>query len=200
MSASAIARTARLGRRTATALAAFAIACLATNAGLAQDVSLDSPPGPPGPPSNLLMHIDGVKVEPPIKTPIGADFFPLMNFSFSTDPDTDKSDAQVPAGQRFGQVRFTMAISSPAIPLWQLAARRAEVPKVTLAVLDPANGKTRYRVDFEGVTVQSVSMQTLGRRDAAIGEFSYQRIRLRYGDGENAPTASWDKTKNAPWK
>jgi len=199
MSASAIAPTARLGRRTAAALAAFAIACLATNAGLAQDAPLEMPPAAPGPPATLLMHIDGVKVVPVVKTPIGADFFPLVNFSFSTDPDTDKSDAQVPAGQRFGQVRFTMPISPPAVSLWQLAAKRADVPKVTLAVLDPS-GATRYRVDFEGVTVQSVSMQTLGRRDAAIGEFSYQRIRLRYGDGENAPTASWDKTKNAPWK
>jgi type VI secretion system (T6SS) effector Hcp len=198
MSASAIAPTARLGRRTPATLAAFAAACLLSHAALAQEPPLDAPPGPPGPPSTLLMHIDGVKVD--AKTPIGTDFFPLMNFSFSTDPDTDKSDAQVPPGQRFGQVRFTMAISPPAVPLWQLAARRADVPKVTLAVLDPASGKTRYRVDFEGVTVQSVSMQTLGRRDAAVGEFSYQRIRLRYGDGENALTASWDKTKNAPWK
>ena len=193
MSASAIAPTSRLGRRTLAVLAAFAVACLLSHAALAQEA-----PGPPGPPSTLLMHIDGVKVD--VKTPIGTDFFPLVNFSFSTDPDTDKSDAQVPPGERFGQVRFTMPISAPTVPLWQLAAKRAEVPKVTLAVLDPANGKTRYRVDFEGVTVQSVSMQTLGRRDAAIGEFSYQRIRFRYGDGENAPTASWDKTKNAPWK
>jgi hypothetical protein len=198
MSAPAIAPTARLGRRTPAVLAAFAAACLVSHAAPAQEAP--GPPGPPGPPSMLLMHIDGVKVEPVVKTPIGPDFFPLLNFSFSTDPDTDKSDAQVPAAQRFGNVRFTIPISAPAVSLWQLAARRADVPKVTLAVLDPATGVTRYRVDFEGVTVQSVSMQTLGRRDAAIGEFSYQRMRMRFGDGENAPSASWDKTKNAPWK
>ncbi|HXK22141.1 MAG TPA: hypothetical protein VMS55_05630 [Myxococcota bacterium] len=196
MSASAIAPTARLGRRTGAALAAFAIACLATNAGLAQE----APPGPPGPPTTLLMHVDGQKVQPAFKTPLGADFFPLVNFSLSTDPDTDKSDLQVPPEQRFGNVRFTLPISPPALMLFQLAARRAEVPKVTLAAVDSATGATQYRLDFEGVTVQSLSMQTLGRRDAAIGEFSYQRVRIRYGDGENAPTASWDKTKNAPWK
>jgi hypothetical protein len=199
MSASAIASTARLGRRTGAALAAFATVCLFASAVLAQDAPL-GPPGPPGPPSTLVMHVEGMKVEPGVKTPLGPDFFPLVNFSLSTDPDTDKSDAQVPPEQRFGNVRFTLQMNPAAIPLWQLAARRAEVPKVSLAALDPGTGATRYRLDFEGVTIQSVSMQTLGRRDAATGEFSYQRMRIRYGDGENAPTASWDKGKNAPWK
>ena len=197
MSASAIAPTARRARRTAAALAAFATSCLATHAALAQD----APSAPPQSPSSaLLMRIDGVKGETGLKTPLGSDFFSLMNFSLSTDPDTDKSDVQVPPKERFGNVRFTMNITGPAISLFQLAAHRADVQKASLAAVDPGTGATRFRVDFEGVTMQSVSMQTLGRRDAAIGEFSYQRVRIRYGDGPDAVTASWDKTKNAPWK
>ncbi|HVN37741.1 MAG TPA: hypothetical protein VMW19_06135 [Myxococcota bacterium] len=194
MSASAIAPSARRARRTTAALAALATASLAASAAFAQEASAQ------GSPTGMFMHIDGAKFEPAAKGPLGPDFFPLVNFSFSTDPDTEKSDAQVPPAQRFGNVRFTLPIGPAAVPLFQLAARRADVPKASLAVVDPATGATRFRADFEGVTVQSVSMQSLGRRDAVIAEFSYQRVRIRYGDGENAPTASWDKTKNAPWK
>ena len=143
---------------------------------------------------SLLMQIDGVKGAAPTN-PLGSEAFPLVNFSFSTDGEEEGTP-----GERFGELKFTMPISGPAVALFQLAAQQKEVPKASLVVLDPASGAVRFRVDLEQVVVRSMSFQGLVKRDAAVGALTYQRIRIRAGAGDKGTTASWDRAKNAPWK
>lgn len=153
-------------------------------------------------PETLFMRIEGVKGENLSGQPLGPDAFRLKNFSVSTDPIEPGTQVtkQATSGERFQDVNFTMPISGPAIALFQLAAQRAEVPKASLVAIDPATGATRYRVDLEQVVVRSLGLQTTGTRDAAVGELGYQRIRLRYGEDDKAPSAGWDRAKNAPLK
>jgi hypothetical protein len=145
------------------------------------------------------MRIDGVKGEQPAKQPLGDDAFALVNFAVATDGEPGKpGQSTSPTGERFGELAFTLPISGPAVALWQLAAQRNELPKASLVAVDPATGEIRYRVDLEQVVVRSMSFQSLGTRDAAVGALSYQRIRIRAGD--KGPSAGWDRAKNAPWK
>jgi hypothetical protein len=142
----------------------------------------------------LFMRVDGVKGDNLSGQPLGADAFPILNFTISTDPREGSASAKfAESGERFSELDFTLTVSGPAIAIWQLAAERKEVPKVSLVSVDPSTGKVDYRVDLEKVVVYSMSFQTAGKRDAAVGELHYQRIRIR--SGENGPTA-----KNAPWK
>jgi hypothetical protein len=145
----------------------------------------------------LLMQVDGVKGTG-TTNPLGAEAFGLVNFSFSTDDASIKLTKD--AAERFGELKFTMPISGPAVALWQLAQEQKEIPKVSLVALDPASGAIRYRVDLEEVVVGSMSFQSLVKRDAAVGALTYQRIRIRSGEGDGATTASWDRAKNEPWK
>jgi hypothetical protein len=146
----------------------------------------------------LLMRVDGVKGEALPQQPLGDGAFALANFSFSTDGTSVKVIES--AAERLGELKFTMPITEPAIALWQLAAQKKEVPKVSLVALDPASGAVRYRVDLEQVVVSSMAFQALPKRDAAVGALTYQRIRIRAGEGDKGTTASWDREKNAPWK
>ena len=147
----------------------------------------------------LYMRVDGVKGENPKGQPLGPDAFALLNFSVSTDPfESPQSSRFAESGERFEDLGFTLQIGGPAVALWQLAAQRQAVPKASLVWLDPSTGAVSYRIDLEQVVVKSVGLQTVGKRSAAVGEMSYQRIRIR--SGEDGPTASWDRAKNAPWK
>jgi hypothetical protein len=183
MTPSAHARIRRLALCTAACAAALLVA-LAGNA--------DAGP-------TLFMRVDGVKGEKPAKQPLGDDAFAVLNFAVSTDGEPGKpGETTTATGERFGELAFTLPISAPAVALWQLAAQRNELGKASLVAVDPATGATRYRVDLEGVVVRSMSFQSLGTRNAAVGALAYQRIRISAGD--KGPSASWDRAKNAPWK
>jgi len=175
-------------RRLALCTAACAAALLVALAGNAE-------------PNALFMRVDGVKGTSPANQPLGDDAFGLANLSFSTDGEPappGKSAPENVSGERFGEISFSLPINDQAIALWQLAAQRKEVPKVSFVAVDPATGATRYRVDLEQVVIRTMSLQTLGSRDAAVGTLTYQRVRIR--SGEKGPSASWDRAKNAPWK
>ena len=151
------------------------------------------------PPATLFMRIDGVKGQHPAKQPLGADAFALANFGVSTDGEPGKP-GDTTSGERFTELTFTLPISGPAVALWQLAALGSEVPKASLVAVDPATGATRYRIDLERVVVRTLSLQTRGARDAAIGSLEYQRIRIHAGEGDEGASASWNRATNAPWK
>lgn len=149
----------------------------------------------------IFMRVDGVKGENPAKQPLGPDAFPLLNFTLPTDPsDSGRDCEKAEKPERFGDVSFTAPISGATVALWQLAAERKEIPKVSIVSVDPNTGAARYRVDFEQVVLKSLGLQAINKRDAAAGSLSYQRVRIRSGDGKDAPTSSWDRSRNAPWK
>jgi hypothetical protein len=149
----------------------------------------------------LFMRIDGVKGENPEGQPLGADAFPALGFTLATDPmDPAKNLPIASDDARFENMSFTLPVSGPAVSIWQLAAERKEVPKASLALLDKATGAIRLRIDLEQVVVRSLGLQSVASRAAAAGELSYQRIRIRFGDGKDVPTASWDRARHAPWK
>lgn len=148
----------------------------------------------------LYMRIDGVKGENPPKQPLGADAFKIMNFEISVEKTEAPDAAGGPAPERFGDVSFALAVSGPAVALWQLAAQGDAQQRASLVAVDAATGEASYRVDLEQVVVRSLGIQTLGIRDAAVGALGYQRARIRYGEGDDAATASWDRARNAPWK
>ena len=184
MSASSYAPTLHPARRAVLCAAALAAALVAGPAVLAQ---------------TLYMRIDGVKGESLTGQPLGSDAFAIMNFSVSTD-EPAKGSTSADSAERFGDVGFTLPIKGPAVALWQLAAERRQLPNASLVAVDPDTGATRFRVDLEQVVVRSLGLQTLGTREAAAGALGYQRIRIRYGESDDAPTASWDRARNGPWK
>lgn len=186
MAASPQAPNPRLARRARLCGAIFAAVLVAASGAPAQ---------------SLYMRVDGVKGENPSGQPLGSDAFALKNFAVSTDQVANpKASGSAESAERFGDVSFTLPINGPAVALWQLAAQRQEIPKASLVALDKDTGATRFRVDLEQVVVRSLGFQTLGTREAASGALGYQRIRIRYGEGNDGPTASWDRVRNAPWK
>ena len=144
-----------------------------------------------------VLRVDGVKGTNPAQQPLGSDAFPMINFTISTELEDDEPASE--GSERFGDVAFNIPLSGPAVALWQLAAERKEVPKVSFAAVDPS-GALLYRVDFEQVVVQSMSIQTFGKRNVATGALRYHRMRIRYGEGDKGFSASWDRVKNAPWR
>ena len=144
----------------------------------------------------LFMRIDGVKGEDPANQPLGSDAFSMMTFTVTTVGDSET--ARPDSADRFGDIKFTLPLTGPAIALWQLAAQLKEVPKASFAAVD-ATGATLYRVDVEQAVVKTMALQTLGKRSAGIGTMGYQRIRITNGGGKG-PDASWDRAKNGPWK
>jgi type VI protein secretion system component Hcp len=116
-----------------------------------------------------------------------------MTFTLTAEPPEGASKAALK------NAHFDMPVSGAAVQLLELAATGKSVPKASFASVD-GEGKARYRVDLEGVTVSTVGLQTLGNREAASGDLEFQRVRVTYGEGKDAVVTGWDKVKNAPWK
>jgi type VI protein secretion system component Hcp len=152
---------------------------------------------------NKMLHlrIDGVSGAGSVPSPLGADAFPVLGFTIPVGKQAAADGALAgSAPPPLEDVSFTMAVTSPAVLLWQLAVQGKAVPKASLAALD-AEGKIRYRIDLEQVVVRSFGLQTFGTtRETVVGTLGYERIRLTRGEGKDAVSASWDRTRNAPWK
>jgi hypothetical protein len=149
----------------------------------------------------LHLRIDGVSGAGTVPSPLGADAFPVLGFTIPVGQDAAESNTLADsAPPPLEDVRFNMAVTSPAVLLWQLAVQGKVVPKASLAAVD-AEGKIRYRIDLEQVAVRSLGLQTFGvTRETLVGTLGYERIRLTRGEGEDAVSASWDRTRKAPWK
>jgi hypothetical protein len=149
----------------------------------------------------LYLLVDGVAGNAPPEQPLGKGAFELMTFSLGVN-EVDPGTVPGPATKAgaIADLRFDAPVSVATGPLFQLAAQGKVIPKASMVAVDELTGKTRYRVDIEQVVVRSLGMQTLGSRDAINATLGFQRIRIRFGEGKDAVTSSWDRAKNAPWK
>jgi type VI protein secretion system component Hcp len=141
----------------------------------------------------LYMKVDGVNGDAPETQPLGKGAFQIYSFTLSTEnSDSGKAGSVKDA-------HFDMPVRGAAVQLFELAAAAKSVPKATFVSVDD-EGKPRYRVDFEGVTVSGAGFQTLGNRDALGTDIGFQRLRITYGEGKTATVTGWDRVNNKAWK
>jgi type VI protein secretion system component Hcp len=141
----------------------------------------------------LYMKIDGVNGDAPETQPLGKGAFQIYTFTLSTEnSDSGKAGSVKDA-------HIDMPVRGAAVQLFELAASGKTVPKATFVSVDD-EGKARYRVDFEGVTLSGAGFQTLGNRDALATDLGFQRVRISYGEGKTATVTGWDRVKRQAWK
>jgi type VI protein secretion system component Hcp len=139
----------------------------------------------------LYMKVDGVNGDPSDTPLIGKGAFRVFTFTLTTDTKSGKGEVK--------DVHFDMPVNGAAVQLFELAMQAKVVPKASFVSVDD-EGKGRYRVDLEQVTVSGAGFQTLGHRDALATDLGFQRIRITYGEGKGATITGWDRVKKQPWK
>jgi type VI protein secretion system component Hcp len=149
----------------------------------------------------LHMRIDGVASDGSLASPLGKDAFPLRNFTLPLGSLPEEEMAPAPIGPpQLADLRFNMPVVTAGFALWRAALEGRAIPKASIAAVD-AEGKLRYRIDLEQVTVSSFSFQSFGKqRETLVGSLGFERIRITHGTGKDAVVTGWDRVRKQPWK
>jgi type VI protein secretion system component Hcp len=149
----------------------------------------------------LHMRMDGVDSDGSLDSPLGKDAFPLRSFTLPLGSMSEDEAAAMQVGPpALADLRFNMPVVTAGMALWRSALEGRVIPKASIAAVD-AEGKLRYRIDLEQVTVSSFSFQSFGKqRETLVGSLGFERIRITQGAGKDAVVTGWDRVRKQPWK